>query len=80
MILIYIGAYTHKYIGHEIANWWGWGGRRSEHCHESEVWVGGRRGAGSDSDWGEDLRTTGPGPHTTLDLTHVRNSLGHMTY
>ncbi len=38
----------------------------------SEVWVGGRRGA----DWGEHLRTTGPGPHTTLDLTHVRNSLG----
>jgi hypothetical protein len=29
---IHIGAYTHKYIGHEIANWWwGWGGRRSEH-------------------------------------------------
>ena len=22
---IYIGAYTHKYIEHEIANWWGWG-------------------------------------------------------
>jgi hypothetical protein len=32
MLLIYIGAYAHKYIGHEIANWWGWGGRRSEHC------------------------------------------------
>ena len=46
----------------------------------SEVWVGGRRGAGSDSDWGEHPRTTGPGPHTTLDLTHVRNSLGRMTY
>ncbi len=46
----------------------------------SEVWVGGRRGAGSDSDWGEHLRTTGSGPHTTLDLTHVRNSLGRMTY
>ena len=26
MLLIYIGAYTHKYIGHEIANWWGGGG------------------------------------------------------
>ncbi len=39
----------------------------------SEVWVGGH---GSASDWGEDLRTTGTGPHTTLDLTHVRNSLG----
>ena len=25
MLLIYIGAYTHKYIGHEIANWWGLG-------------------------------------------------------
>ena len=35
MLLIYIGAYTHKYIGHEIANWWGWGGRRSEHCRRS---------------------------------------------
>ena len=46
----------------------------------SEVWVGGRRDADSDSDWGEHLRTTGPGPHTTLDLTHVRNSLGHMAY
>jgi hypothetical protein len=32
MILIYIGEYVHKYIGHEIANWWGWGGRRSDHC------------------------------------------------
>jgi hypothetical protein len=21
--LIYIGAYTHKYIGHESVNWWG---------------------------------------------------------
>jgi hypothetical protein len=21
-----------KYIGHELVNWWGWGGRRSEHC------------------------------------------------
>jgi hypothetical protein len=46
----------------------------------SEVWVGSRRGAGSGSDWGENLRTTGPGPHTTLDLTHVRNSLGRMTH
>ena len=35
----------------------------------SEVWVGGRRGAGFGSE--EHLRTTGPGPHTTLDLTHV---------
>jgi hypothetical protein len=25
------------------------------------------------SGWGEHLRTTGPGPHTTLDLTHVRH-------
>ena len=40
---IYIGAYTHKYLGHEVF-------------------------------------TTGSGPHTTLDLTHVRNSLGRMTY
>jgi hypothetical protein len=32
MLLIYIGAYTHKYIGHGIANWWGWDGRRLEHC------------------------------------------------
>ena len=45
-----------------------------------EVWVGGRRGAGSVSDWGEYLRTTGPGSHTTLDLMHVRNSLDHMSY
>ena len=37
----------------------------------SEVWVGGRRDAGCGSGWGEHLRTTGPGPHTTLDLTHV---------
>ena len=42
--------------------------------------IGGRRGVGSDSDWGEYLRTTGSGPLTTLDLTHVRNSLGLMTY
>ncbi len=33
--------------------------------------VGGVGGCGSDSDWGENLRTTGPGPNTTLDLTHV---------
>ena len=26
------GTYTHKYIGHKITNWWGCGGRRSEHC------------------------------------------------
>ncbi len=39
----------------------------------SEVWVGGRRDAGFDSDW-DHLRTTGPGPRTTLDLTHVRHS------
>ena len=38
----------------------------------SEVWVEGRRGVDSDSDWGDHLRTTGPGPRTTLDLTHVR--------
>ena len=48
-------------------------------CSLSEVWVGGRRGAGSGSDWGEHLSTTGPGPHTTLNLTHFRNSLGRMT-
>ena len=30
--LIYIGAYTYKYIGHETANWLGCDGRRSEHC------------------------------------------------
>jgi hypothetical protein len=35
----------------------------------SELWVGGRRVVGPDSDWGEHLRTTGPGPRTTLDLT-----------
>ena len=46
----------------------------------SEVLVGGRRGAGSGSDWGEHLRTTGPGPLTTLDFKHVRNSLGLMAY
>jgi hypothetical protein len=40
----------------------------------SEVWVGGRRDAGSGSDWGEHLRTKGPGPNTTLDLTNVWNS------
>ena len=40
----------------------------------SEVWVGGRRDDDSDSDWGEHLRTTGTGPRTTLDLTHVRHS------
>jgi hypothetical protein len=40
----------------------------------SEVWVGGRRDTNSGSDWGKHLRTTGPGPHTTLDLTHVRYS------
>ena len=49
MLLMYIGAYTHKYIG-------------------------------SDSDWGGYLRTTGPRPRTTLNLTHARNSLGHMVY
>ena len=26
------GSVRVKYIGHEIANWWVWGGRRSEHC------------------------------------------------
>jgi hypothetical protein len=36
-----------------------------------EMWIGGRRDPDSDSDWGEHLRTTGPGPRTTLDLTHV---------
>jgi hypothetical protein len=34
----------------------------------------------SDNDWGNHLRTTGSGSHTTLDLTHVRNYLGHMSY
>jgi hypothetical protein len=29
---IYMGAYAHKYVGHETANWWGWGGLRSAHC------------------------------------------------
>jgi hypothetical protein len=28
--LKYIGAYSYKYIGHETANWLGWGGRRSD--------------------------------------------------
>ncbi len=42
----------------------------------SEVWVGGRRGTDSGSDWGDHLRTTGTGTRTTLDLTHARNSLG----
>ena len=42
----------------------------------SEVWVEGHRDTDSDSDWGEYLRMTGSGPPTTLDLTHVRNSLG----
>ena len=46
----------------------------------SEVWVGGRRGDVSGSDWGDHLRTTGPGPHITLGLTHVWKSLGRMTY
>jgi hypothetical protein len=40
----------------------------------SEVWLGGRRDTVSGSDWGEHLHTTGTGPHTTLDLTHVRHS------
>ncbi len=40
----------------------------------------GRQDSDSDSDWGEHLRTTGPGPHTTLDLTHVWNSLGRISY
>jgi hypothetical protein len=64
--LICIGAYGYKYIGHETANWLGCDGRRVGEL--SEVWVGGRRDAG---DRGERLRTTGPGPRTTLDLTHV---------
>jgi hypothetical protein len=81
MILIYIGVYTHKYIGHEIANWWGWGGR-----HVDRITVGGvGRGSwdtGSGSDWGEHLRTTGQGPHTMQDLTYVGDSLGirHMKF
>ena len=49
-------------------------------CAMSEVWIGGRRDTDSVSDWGENLRTTGPGSRTTLDLTHVRNSSGRMTY
>ena len=32
----------------------------------------GRRGDDSDSDWGEYLRTTGPGPRTTMDLTQTQ--------
>ena len=68
--LIYIGLVVYKYIGHES--------RSTSIGTLSEVWVGGRRGSISDSDWGEDLRTTGPGPHTTPDLTHVRISLGRM--
>jgi hypothetical protein len=39
----------------------------------TQVWVGGRRDTDWGSGWGEHLRTTGPGPHTTLDLTHVRH-------
>ena len=78
MLLIYIGAYTHKYIGHEIANWWGSGWTSIGAL--SEMWVGGRRGAGSGSDWGDHLRTTGSGPRTTLDFKDVRNSLGRMSY
>jgi hypothetical protein len=50
------------------------GGRLDVDRNTVGVWVGGRRDAGSDSDWGEHLRTTGPGPRTALDLTHVRNS------
>ena len=80
MLLIYIGAYAHKYIGHEIANWWGGQVGWTSIGTLSEVWVRGRRDAGSGSDWGEHLRTTGPGLRTTLDLTHVRNSLGRMVY
>ena len=30
--LIYIGTPAYKYIGHETANWLGYGGRRSTHC------------------------------------------------
>ena len=72
MLLIYIGAYTHKYIGHENCKLVGVGWTSIGAL--SEVWVGDRRDAGSGSDWGEHLRTTGPGPRTTLDLTHVRHS------
>ncbi len=46
----------------------------------SEVWVGGRRDVGSDSDWGEHLRTTGPGPHTTMDLTQFFRSHGLLDW
>jgi hypothetical protein len=42
------------------------------------VWVGGRRGAGSGSDWRQHLRTTGPGPRTTLDLTCWRSWLSEI--
>jgi hypothetical protein len=31
-----------------------------------ELWVGCRRDTGSDSDWGEYLRTTGSPPHNTM--------------
>ena len=29
---IYRCLHIYKYIGHETANWLGWGGRRSAHC------------------------------------------------
>jgi hypothetical protein len=71
---IYLCEYTPIYI--RIIVWGGW----TSIGVLSEVWVGGSRDTGSDSDLGRHLRTTGPGPHTTLDLTHVRNSLGQMDY
>ncbi len=70
--LINICVYANKCIGHETAYWLGCGGRRLAYCRRC---VGGdRQGAGSESDCHESishLRTTGPGPRTTLDLTHV---------
>jgi hypothetical protein len=67
----HIDAY--KYIVHEDANWFGCGGRHGDrHCRRCRegivetlalvVIVTGQR---------EHLRTTGPGPRTTLDLTHI---------
>jgi hypothetical protein len=56
-------------------NWVGW----TSIGALSELWVGGRRGPDSGSDLGEYLRTTGPGPRTILDLTHVRNSFDNKT-
>ena len=80
--LIYIGTYTYKYIEHESANWLGCGGRRATPIDVERHTV-------SDVGGGivETLPLTvivtraspydGTGTHTTLDLMHVHNSLGH---